>query len=74
MIKSRRMIWVGHAACMGERRNAYKMLVWKPEGKRPLRRPKCRCNTMLKQILEEQSMSVWIGFIWHRIGTDGGLL
>jgi hypothetical protein len=33
MAKSRRMIWIGHAARMGEKRNAYKILVEKPEGK-----------------------------------------
>jgi hypothetical protein len=36
MIKSRKMRWAKHAACMGEMRNAYKMLVGKPEGKRQL--------------------------------------
>jgi hypothetical protein len=36
MIKSRRMIWAGHVARMGEKRNAYRILVGKPEGKRPL--------------------------------------
>jgi hypothetical protein len=39
MIKSRRMIWAGHVARMGETRNAYRVLVGKPEGKRPLGRP-----------------------------------
>jgi hypothetical protein len=38
MIKSRRMRWAGHVARMGERRNAYMILVGKPEGKRPLGR------------------------------------
>jgi hypothetical protein len=38
MIKSRRMRWVGHVARMGEKRNAYRILVGKPEGKRPLGR------------------------------------
>jgi hypothetical protein len=42
MIKSRRMIWVGYVARMGERRNAYRILVGKPEGRRPLRRPRRR--------------------------------
>jgi hypothetical protein len=36
MIKSRRMRWTGHVARMGETRNAYRILVGKPEGKRPL--------------------------------------
>jgi hypothetical protein len=39
MIKSRRMRWTGHVARMGEKRNAYRLLVGKPEGKRPLGRP-----------------------------------
>jgi hypothetical protein len=38
MIKSRRMRWAGHVARMGTRRNAYRMLVGKPERKRPLGR------------------------------------
>jgi hypothetical protein len=40
MIKSRRMRWVGHVAQMGEKRNAYRILVRKPEGKRTLGRPR----------------------------------
>jgi hypothetical protein len=42
MIKSRRMRWVGHVAQMGKKRNACRILVGKPEGKRPLGRPRCR--------------------------------
>jgi hypothetical protein len=42
MSKSRRMRWAGHVARMGEKRNAYRILVGKPEGKRPLRRPRRR--------------------------------
>jgi hypothetical protein len=42
VIKSRRMEWVGHVARMGENRNAYRLLVGKPEGKRQLGRPKHR--------------------------------
>jgi hypothetical protein len=37
-IKSRRMRWAGHVACMGEERKVHRVLVGKPEGKRPLRR------------------------------------
>jgi hypothetical protein len=40
VIKSRRLRWTGHIARMGEIRNAYKILVGKPEGKTPLRRPR----------------------------------
>jgi hypothetical protein len=39
IIKSRRMRWAGHVAGMGEKRNAYRLLMEKPEGKRPLGRP-----------------------------------
>jgi hypothetical protein len=42
MIKLSRMRLAGHVARMGEKRNAYKLLVGKPEGKRPLGRPRCR--------------------------------
>jgi hypothetical protein len=42
MSKSRRMRWAGHVARKGEKRNAYKILVGKPEGKRPLARPRRR--------------------------------
>jgi hypothetical protein len=41
IIKSR-MRWVGHVARMAEKRNTYRLLVGKPEGKRPLGRPRCR--------------------------------
>jgi hypothetical protein len=40
IIKSRRMRWAGHVARMGEKRNAYRLFVGKPEGKRPLGRPR----------------------------------
>jgi hypothetical protein len=42
IIKSKRIRWVGHIAQMGEKRIAYRLLVGKPEGKRPLGRPRCR--------------------------------
>jgi hypothetical protein len=41
-MKSRRMRRAGHVALMGEKRIAYRLLVGKPEGKRPVRRPRCR--------------------------------
>jgi hypothetical protein len=42
--KSRRMRWAGHVARMGEERNVYRILMGKPEGKRPLERPRRRCE------------------------------
>jgi hypothetical protein len=51
MMKSRRMRWAGHVARVGEKRNAYRISVGKPEGKRPLERPRRRW--ILKWILEK---------------------
>jgi hypothetical protein len=42
IMKTRRMRWAGHVAQMGEKRNAYRLLVGKPERKRPLERPRHR--------------------------------
>jgi hypothetical protein len=70
MIKSRRMRWVGHVARMREKRNAYRILVGKPEGKRPLRRPRCRWVDNIKMDLRYDGM-LWIGLIWLRIGSNG---
>jgi hypothetical protein len=42
VVKSRRMKWAGHVAHMGEDRGVYRVLVGKPEGKRPLGRPRRR--------------------------------
>ena len=42
VIKTRRKRWAGNEACMGERRDVYRVLVGKPEGKRTLERPRCR--------------------------------
>jgi hypothetical protein len=52
MIKSRRMRWVGHVVRMGEKLNAYTILVGKPEGKRPLGRLRKNLWIILKWILE----------------------
>jgi hypothetical protein len=45
------MRWAGHVACMGERRGVYRVLVGKPEGKRPLGRPKHRWEENIKMDL-----------------------
>jgi hypothetical protein len=58
---------------MGETRNVYKILVGKPEGKRPLGKPRRRRLDTIKMDLRENGM-VWTGSIWLRIGTSGGLL
>ena len=53
VIKSRRMRWDGHVACMGQGRGVYKVLVGKPEGKRPLGRPRRRWEDNIKMDLQE---------------------
>jgi hypothetical protein len=53
IIKSRRMRWVGHVARMAENRKAYRLLVGKPEGKRPLGSPRRRCVDNIRMELGE---------------------
>ena len=53
MIKSRRMRWAGHVARMVERRDVYRVLVGKHEGKRPLGKPRCRWEDIFKMDLHE---------------------
>jgi hypothetical protein len=74
VIKSRRMRWVGHVARMGEGRGAYRILVGRPEGRRPLGRPRHRWEDNIKMDLVEVGWGAWTGLIWLRIGTGGGLL
>ncbi|KAJ4442236.1 hypothetical protein ANN_12102 [Periplaneta americana] len=52
-IKSRRLRWAGHVARMGESRNAYRVLVGRPEGKRPLGRPRRRWEDNIRMDLRE---------------------
>jgi hypothetical protein len=51
--KSRMMRWARHVARMGEKRNAYRILMGMPEGKRPLRRPRRRWVDNIKMDLRE---------------------
>ena len=53
VVKSRRMRWVGHVACMGEGRGVHRVLVGKPVGKRPLGRPRRRWEDNIKMDLQE---------------------
>jgi hypothetical protein len=57
IIKSRRMKWEGHVARMGEKRNVYRILVGKPEGKRPLGRPRRKWVDNTKLDLREMGWS-----------------
>jgi hypothetical protein len=53
IIKKRRMRWVDHVARMGDKRNAYSLLVGKPVGKRPLGRPRRRWGDNIRMDLAE---------------------
>jgi hypothetical protein len=55
----------------GEKRNAYRSLVGKPKGKRPLRTPVCRWVDNIKMDLGEIGWGGWTAFVWPRIGTSG---
>jgi hypothetical protein len=52
-VKSRQMRWAGHIARMGEERNVYRVLMGKPEGKRPLGRPRRRWEDGIRMDLRE---------------------
>jgi hypothetical protein len=59
---------------MGEGRGAYRVLVGRPEGRRPIGRPRRRWEDNVKMDLQEVGWGAWSGLIWFRIGTGGGLL
>jgi hypothetical protein len=63
VIKSRRMKWAGHVARMGEGRGSYRVLVGRPEGKRPLGSPRRRWKDNVSMGQTE--------FGWLRIGSSG---
>jgi hypothetical protein len=58
-LKSKRMRWAGHVACMGEGRKLYKVLVGKPKGKRPFGRKRHRWEDGIKMDLREIGWGVW---------------
>jgi hypothetical protein len=65
--KSRRMRWAGHVARMREGRNVYRVLVRKPEGKRPLERPRRRWEDGIKTGLREID---WGCVEWIHLAQD----
>jgi hypothetical protein len=67
IIKSRRMGWRGHVVRIGEKRNAYRLLVGKPEGRIPLGRPRCRWVDNIKMDLLEIG---WGGVDWIDLAQD----
>jgi hypothetical protein len=80
IIKSRRMRWAGHVARNGEKRNAYRLLVVQPEGKRPLRRPRRRWVDNIRMDLGEVGWGDvdWIGLAkdknrWRALVNSGSM-
>jgi hypothetical protein len=73
-IKSRRMRWTGHVACMGEGRNVCRVLVGNPKGKKHLKEQGVDGRVVSKWTLGRLVGGVWSGFTWLGIGTVGGLL
>jgi hypothetical protein len=68
-VKSRRMRWAGHVARKGEERKVYKVLVGKPEGKRPLGRPRRKWEDGVRMDLRE----IGLGYVdWIRLAQDRG--
>ena len=75
VIKSRRMRWAGHVARMGEGRGVYRVLVGRPEERRPLGRTRRRwVDIILGRISRRWDMGTLAGLGWPRIETGGGRL
>jgi hypothetical protein len=62
-----KMRWAGHVARIGEKRNAYRVLVQKPERKRPLGRPRHRWVDNIKMVLRERG---WCDMDWIDLAQD----
>jgi hypothetical protein len=73
-MKSRRVMWAGHVARVGEERKVCKVLVGNPEGKRPLGRPRHRWQNGIRMCRRKIGWGLWSGSRWLKIGTNGGLL
>jgi hypothetical protein len=68
-VKPRRIKWAGHVTCMREEREFYSVLVGKPEGKRPLERPRRRWKDELRMDLRETG---WGNVEWIQLAQDRG--
>ena len=70
VIKSRRMRWARHVARMGEEKGLYRVLLGKPEGRRPL-----GVDGWIKVgWISRWDVGIWIGLGWPRLETGGGRL
>jgi hypothetical protein len=71
IIKARRMRWAGHVAGMGEKRNAYRLFMGNPEGRRPLGKPRRRWLANIRMDLVEMG---WGDVDWIGLSQDRGRL
>ena len=69
MVKSRRMRWAGHVARMGEDRGVHRVMVAKPEGKRPWGEQEVDGRIILRWIFRTLEVVVRTGWSWLKIGT-----
>ena len=74
VIKWRRMRGAGHVARVGVERGVYRVLVGKPEGKRPLGRPRRRWVDNIRMVSRRWDVGIWTGLGWPRVETGGGRL
>jgi hypothetical protein len=68
-----RMRWAGHVSHMGEKRDAYRILVGRPEGRHHLGDPGVDGRIILKWMFKKWD-GAWSGLSWLRLGTGGGRL
>jgi hypothetical protein len=68
VIESKRIMWAGQVALTGERNDAHRVLVGRPEGKRPLGRPRRRQEYIIKMYLQEVG---WESRDWVDLAQDG---
>jgi hypothetical protein len=74
VITPRKMRWARHVASMGKGRGVYRVLVGKPEGKRPLEIPGRKWEDNIRMDLHKVGCGVWTGLSWLRIETGHGHL
>ena len=65
---------VGYVARMGARRGSHRVLVGKPEGRRPLGTPRQDGRIIIKGIFSKWDGRSWTGLIWLKMWTGGGVL